>query len=170
LSEEPKDENRRISAEITEFALELLEGSKDLKSAMNMLLMKIGRRFRLAAVSVREYGTKDIPELSYLWSNMETPMEQPLSYISLEERRRIKENFRKNQILEISNDPNAARASEVYRQYHDVLTEKVVVLRADYEEILAMRDLFEDTKTVIWYSAKDEEDAKRAMDLVEKYR
>lgn len=74
------------------------------------------------------------------------------------------------QMLEISNDPNAARASEVYREYHDVLQDKIVVLRADYDEILSMRDLFEDTKTVIWYSAKDEEDAKRAMELVEKYR
>ena len=73
LSEEPKDEDRHISAEITEFALELLEGSKDLKSAMNMLLMRIGKRFGLAAVSVREYSNKDIPELSYLWSNMKAP-------------------------------------------------------------------------------------------------
>lgn len=38
LSEEPKDDERKISEEITEFALELLEGSKDLKSALNMLL------------------------------------------------------------------------------------------------------------------------------------
>ena len=33
-----------------------------------------------------------------------------------------------------------------------------------------MGDLFETNKTVIWYYAKDEEDAKRALGAVEKYR
>ena len=74
------------------------------------------------------------------------------------------------QILEIANDPNTARASEIYRQYHDVLKDKIVVLKAKYDELLSMQDLFEDTKTIIWYEASDEEDAKRAMELVEKYR
>ncbi len=120
LSEEPKDENRRISAEITEFALELLEGSKDLKSAMNMLLMRIGKRFRLSAVSVREYSNKDIPELSFLWSSIEPPKEQPTNYISLEERRRIREDFRKNQILEISDVEALPKQSGLYQLYTGV--------------------------------------------------
>ena len=55
FSEEPKKGNRRVSEEITEFALDLLEGSKDLKTALNLLLMKVGKRFSLAAVSIREY-------------------------------------------------------------------------------------------------------------------
>lgn len=120
LSEEPKDENRRISAEITEFALELLEGSKDLKSAMNMLLMKVGRRFRLAAVSVREYGNKDIPELSYLWSNMEPPKVKPTAYISQEERRRIRTDFLKNQTLEITDVEALSKQSGLYQLYTGV--------------------------------------------------
>ena len=117
LSEEPKDENRRISAEITEFALELLEGSKDLKSAMNMLLMRIGKRFRLAAVSVREYSNKDIPEISYLWSNMEATPSKALHYISLEERRRIREDFRKNRIIEIADVEALSRQNGLYQLY-----------------------------------------------------
>ena len=120
LSEEPKDEDRHISAEITEFALELLEGSKDLKSAMNMLLMRIGKRFRLSAVSVREYGNKDIPELSFLWSSMEPPTKQPTNYISLEERRRIREDFRKNQILEITDVEVLPKQSGLYQLYTGV--------------------------------------------------
>jgi len=121
LSEEPKDENRRISAEITEFALELLEGSKDIKSAMNMLLMRIGKRFRLSAVSVREYGNRDIPELSYLWSNMEAPnTEGTASYISAEERRRIREDFSKNQILEISDIETLPKQGALYKLYSTV--------------------------------------------------
>ena len=118
LSEEPRDDNRRISAEITEFALELLEGSKDLKSAMNMLLMRIGKRFRLSAVSVREYNNKDIPEISYLWSNMgEKKTEGTAAYISSEERRRIREDFRKNQMLEISDIETLPKQSGLYQIY-----------------------------------------------------
>ena len=121
LSEEPRDDDRRISAEITEFALELLEGSKDLKSAMNLLLMKIGKRFRLAAVSVREYNSKDIPELSYLWSNMEPPKTNgTASYISLEERRRIREDFSKNQTLEIYDVEALPKQSGLYQVYSNV--------------------------------------------------
>ncbi|MBO5176055.1 MAG: EAL domain-containing protein [Lachnospiraceae bacterium] len=120
LSEEPKDEERHISAEITEFALELLEGSKDLKSAMNMLLMRIGKRFRLSAVSIREYSNKDIPELSFLWSSMEPPTKQPTNYISLEERRRIREDFRKNQILEIADINALPKQSGLYQLYTGV--------------------------------------------------
>lgn len=118
LSEEPKDDNRHISAEITDFALELLEGSKDLKSAMNMLLMRIGKRFRLSAVSVREYGNKDIPDLSYLWSNMEVPKtEGKASYITAEERRRIREDFRKNQALEIADINTLPKQGGLYKIY-----------------------------------------------------
>ncbi len=117
LSEEPKDENRRISAEITEFALELLEGSKDLKSAMNMLLMRIGKRFRLTAVSVREYNNKDIPELSYLWSSEEVPKSRTADYLSTEERRRIKDEFRINQNLEVKDTEALPKQSGVYQLY-----------------------------------------------------
>ncbi|MBR6643102.1 MAG: EAL domain-containing protein [Lachnospiraceae bacterium] len=120
LSEEPTDANRRISAEITEFALELLEGSKDLKSAMNMLLMRIGKRFRLGAVSVREYNKKNVPEISYLWSNMEAPEEQPMNSISPEEHKRIREIFRKNQIMEISDVESLSRQSGLYQLYSGV--------------------------------------------------
>ena len=122
LSEEPKDENRRISAEITEFALELLEGSKDLKSAMNMLLMRIGKRFRLSTVSVREYNNKDIPELSYLWTSAEMIPSKPgaVSYISLEERRRIREDFGKNRTLEIADVEALPKQSGLYQLYSGV--------------------------------------------------
>lgn len=120
LSEEPKDDNRRISAEITEFALELLEGSKDLKSAMNMLLMRIGKRFRLSAVSVREYGNKEIPEISFLWGNMDPPQEKPLTFISMEERNRIRNDFRKNQSMEIADIEALPKQSGLYQLYSGV--------------------------------------------------
>ena len=39
-----------------------------------------------------------------------------------------------------------------------------------YDELAELSDLYADSKLVLMYSAKDEEDAKRAMSLVEKYR
>ncbi len=76
----------------------------------------------------------------------------------------------KIRIMELSSDPNCARAVDVYRKYRDVLRDKVIVIAPTYEELLNMGDLFESSKTVIWYYAKDEEDAKRALGAVEKYR
>lgn len=122
LSEEPFDENRRISAEITEFALELLEGSKDLKSAMNMLLMRIGKRFRLSAVSVREYCNRDVPELSFLWTSAEA-VRRPssgFSNISQEERRRIRNDFKRNQMIEIPDVEELPKHSALYQIYSGI--------------------------------------------------
>ncbi len=76
----------------------------------------------------------------------------------------------KIRIMEISSDPNCARAVDVYRKYRDVLQGKVIVIAPTYEELTKMHDLFESSKTVIWYYAMDEADAKRALDAVEKYR
>lgn len=76
----------------------------------------------------------------------------------------------KIRVMEISSDPNCARAVEIYRKHRDVLSGKTIVIAPTYEELLNMGDLFESSKTVIWYYAKDEEDAKRALGAVEKYR
>lgn len=120
-SEELKNENRQVAVEITQFALELLEGSKDLKSAMNVLLMRIGKKFDLSAVSIREYSKKKIPVLSYLWSNMEKPdTERAASYVSSEERRRIREDFFKNQTLEIVDIEKLPERDGLYRLYSEV--------------------------------------------------
>ena len=116
ISEEPKEENRHISAEITEFALELLEGSKDIKSAVNMLLMRIGKRFRLAAVSIREYNDKEIPELSHLWKGSKE-LPNPRVEITQDECRKVREMFQKNQVLEVSDIENMDHESTLYRVY-----------------------------------------------------
>ena len=76
----------------------------------------------------------------------------------------------KIQIMELSSDPNCARAVEVYRKHRDVLKNKTIVIAPTYEELVGMGDLFEEGRTVVWYYAKDETDAKRALDAVEKYR
>lgn len=118
VSEEPKDEERRIAEEITEFALELLEGSKDLKSAMNMLLRKVGKRFRLAAASIREYNSQGMPEISYLWSNRSKEMNAKAQVpVTLEERKRVCSNYRKNQVVEITDVEALPKDGPLYRMY-----------------------------------------------------
>ena len=72
--------------------------------------------------------------------------------------------------MEISSDHNAERAVEIFRRYHDDLKNKTIIIAPTYEELLDMGDLLASSKTVIWYYAKDEEDARRAMAAVEKYR
>lgn len=115
---DPASGNRHLTEEMTEFAMELLDGSKDLKSAINILLLKIGKRFSLASVSVREYNDKGVPSMSYVWEN---PSKQPSLenkvYIPLEERKRIRENYKKNLLVEISDVEQLSHDSGLYRMY-----------------------------------------------------
>lgn len=68
--------------------------------------------------------------------------------------------------IEISNDPNAPRGIEVYKQYEKELRDKITIATLSLEEIEANIDFLKDRKTVIWYDAKTTDEAKRAVDLV----
>ena len=115
---EPAPGNRHMAEEMTEFAMELLDGSKDLKSALNILLLKIGKRFSLASASIREYNEKGVPFLSYVWENpSKRPSLENKVYIPLEERKRIRENYKKNLLVEISDVEELSHDSGVYRMY-----------------------------------------------------
>ena len=76
----------------------------------------------------------------------------------------------KIKLIELSSDPNSDRAVEVFRKYHRELSGKNVIVAPTYEELCGMDDLLSSSKTIIWYYAEDEEDAKRALAAVEKYR
>lgn len=76
----------------------------------------------------------------------------------------------KIRLIELSSDPNSDRAVEVFRKYHDVLQNKNVIVAPTYDELCNMEDLLSSSKTIIWYYAKDEDDIKRALKAVEKYR
>ena len=73
-------------------------------------------------------------------------------------------------IIEISNDPNTTSSAEAFRQYHDVLANKVAMVRLNYEELLSIKDCLGDSRVYLCVSTKNEEEAKRALELVEKYR
>ena len=73
-------------------------------------------------------------------------------------------------IIEISSDPNSERAVDVFRRYHEELKDKTVVIAPTYDELTKMDDLLSTNKTLIWYYAENEDDARRALKFVEKYR
>ncbi|MFO7636623.1 MAG: uroporphyrinogen decarboxylase family protein [Clostridia bacterium] len=68
--------------------------------------------------------------------------------------------------IEISNDPNAQRAIEVYRQLEDDLAGKTVVVMATMDEIRENMDFLRGKKTILWYEAGTLEEAEQAVRLV----
>ncbi|MFA5341559.1 MAG: hypothetical protein WC332_07265 [Clostridia bacterium] len=72
----------------------------------------------------------------------------------------------KIKFVEISNDPNSLRSIEVYKKYEKELNNKIVIVTVNQDEIIQNASFLKDRKTIIWYDAKDMEDAKKAVDLV----
>ena len=118
-AERPIPNNARVAEEITEYALELLEGTTELKTAVNLLLSKMGRRFNLACVSIREYD-RERPSISYLWKDEEKfHISRPQNvYLSKEEWKWLNEKYRENQIVEFADVEELPRESAQYRVYH----------------------------------------------------
>ncbi len=69
-------------------------------------------------------------------------------------------------VIEISSDPNTPRAIEIYKELAEYFEDKIVVVQLTYEEILKNLDFLKSRKTIIWYSARDIDDAQRAIELV----
>lgn len=118
-AEQPIPDNKRVAEEITEYALELLEGTSELKTAVNVLLTKTGKRFGLSCVSIREYD-RERPKISYLWKD-ETRFKNTRAqsvYLSQEEWKEITEKYRSNEIVEFSDVEEMPKESAQYRVYH----------------------------------------------------
>ncbi len=116
--DQPIPDNKRVAEEITEYALELLEGTSELKSAVNVLLLKTGKRFNLSCVSIREYD-RERPKVSYLWKDEgRFKINRPQNvYLSKEEWKELSENYRSNQIIEFSDVNKLSKESAQYRVY-----------------------------------------------------
>lgn len=116
--EQPIPDNKRVAEDITEYALELLEGTSELKTAVNVLLSKTGRRFNLACVSIREYD-RERPRISYLWKDenrFQINRAQNV-FLSKDEWKEISEKYRGNQIIEFSDVSELPKESAQYRVY-----------------------------------------------------
>ena len=117
-AEQPIEDNTRVAQEITEYALELLEGTSELKHAVNVLLMKTGKRFGLSCVSIREYD-RERPRISFLWKEEDkfTIRKAQNVYLTREEWKEIREQYQQNRIIEISDSEELPKESALYRTY-----------------------------------------------------
>jgi len=67
--------------------------------------------------------------------------------------------------LEISNDPNAPRSMDVYKELEEELEGKTIIVSVDMEEIQTNMDFLADKKTIIWYNAETVDEANKAVEL-----
>jgi hypothetical protein len=72
----------------------------------------------------------------------------------------------KIKFVEISNDPNSPRSIEIFKKYEKELNNKIVIVTLNQDEINDNVNFLKDKKVVVWYDAKNIEDAKQAVDLV----
>ena len=68
--------------------------------------------------------------------------------------------------LQISSDPNSDAAIDVYREYENVLRDKIVVVELTHSEIESNIDLLKRNKTHIWHVASSLEAARETVQLV----
>jgi hypothetical protein len=68
--------------------------------------------------------------------------------------------------LQISSDPKSDRAIDVYREYENVLRDKIVVVELSHKEIEDNLDLLRRNKTIIWHAAPSMEKARETVALV----
>lgn len=72
-------------------------------------------------------------------------------------------------VIEIVNDPNGARAIEIYKQFENVLKGKKVMFTITKSELEENIAFLKDRKTILRYDAKDVADAKEVIEIVRTY-
>lgn len=90
-----------VSKEITEFALELLEGSKDIKSAIQMLLANVGKRFSLTGVAIREEDSNNRVQTSYVWRDEKKISSEMSILYSQNDWRQVKKKLQSQQVIDL---------------------------------------------------------------------
>lgn len=75
----------------------------------------------------------------------------------------------KIRFIEISSDPNCERAIEIYKKLADVLQDKIVIVDLTYDEIKNNLKFLENTRTIIWHTARDVNEAENTVKLVRDY-
>ncbi|MFI3326238.1 MAG: uroporphyrinogen decarboxylase family protein [Clostridia bacterium] len=77
----------------------------------------------------------------------------------------------KARVLQITDDPNQPSPIEIYKEYADVLKDKITFISANEQEILDNIEFFENRKTIISLpNVENKEHAKRILDILEHLR
>lgn len=114
----PIPASKSLPEEVAEFALELLEGSKDIKGAINMLLAKVGRRFGLSCVTLREEDEKGDYLISCCWyDEKKIPHHSEPVNVTVEDKLYMANSFRENKILEFSSLSELSEELPLYHVY-----------------------------------------------------
>jgi len=71
--------------------------------------------------------------------------------------------------LEISNDPNAPKSIEIYKELADPLEDMTIVVSTTIDEIKDNIEFLADKKTILWYDAETMKDAEEAVSLVRSF-
>lgn len=67
--------------------------------------------------------------------------------------------------IEMSNDPNAPRSMEVYKELEPQLTDKTIVISVGIDEIKNNMEFLAGKKTILWYDAETVDEAIEAVAL-----
>lgn len=67
--------------------------------------------------------------------------------------------------LEISNDPNAPKSIEIYKQLADQLEDMTIVVSTTLDEIKDNIEFLAEKKTILWYDAETLKDAEEAVSV-----
>lgn len=115
----PIPESRPVSEEITEFALELLEGSKEPRSAIRVLIGKIAKRFSLSGVAVREENDAGELMLTCLWFDEKKYADKDFVRFSRGDWRQMKNQLTEKQVIEINDVNRMSQENRFYELYRE---------------------------------------------------
>mgnify|MGYP003290146168 CR=1 FL=1 len=149
--DERSPSNMLVLADITEFAMELLENSKEFKSSLNMLLLKVGKQFKLAGTVIQEYNEKGVLVLSYVWKNKEKEIkETKKNYVSLQERSRIREQYKQYEMIEISDIEKLPKNSDMYLSWEETGIQSLFQCPLSHEGTVFGYIVYMDTVVRTW--------------------
>ncbi len=147
--------NMLVLADITEFAMELLENSRDFKSSLNMLLLKVGKQFKLAGAVIQEYNDKGILGLSYFWKNKEKKIkEKKKTYVSLQDRIRVREQYKQYEMIEISDMEQLPKDNELYLSWKETGIQSIFQCPLSHEGTIFGYIIYMDTMARTWSEAE----------------
>jgi hypothetical protein len=78
-------------------------------------------------------------------------------------------SIEKIKFIEISSDPNCERAIEIYKKMAEVLKDKIVIVELTYDEIKDNLEFLKNSRTIIWHSARDIDEAMDTVKLVREH-
>lgn len=134
IKEYKKDKNGDFSREITDFAVEVMLNSKDVASAIKLILDKVGKYYKCDNVFVLEADDNHVLHTTYAWSGKEgLNYFNAMQSVDLDELPPLESYFDERGIKIISNT-NILRNHPGYAPFVNLLHSKALLQCAFYDE------------------------------------